>query len=298
MLRLFLTPGSAQWLGCALVLPLASCVRFASELDVLDSERSGLEAAMPAVPGKDWSCTPGTSSPPQAGSVGPGSHPASAEEEPAPAAEQVPLELALSAVDFVTAAPVEGLRVRACFRADVGCANPLSDERAPADDGRIQVSADPGFNGYLELLAEGMLPTLLFFSAPWSSALLAQLQRTPVRLLPRPTLQALGSTARIQLDPAGGVLGVYAYDCGGTAAPGVRLELDTGAVRYTFVNELPVVDQDVTSEQGLAGFVNVPPGVVVVSSFAEGQPEALSVESLLVRGGWLSSVSLLPAYSR
>jgi hypothetical protein len=279
-----LKPGRAPWLGFGLVLPLASCIRFASELDVSVSERSGLEAAPPALAGKDWSCAPGASSPQPLGSVAPG--------------EGSPLRLALSAVDFVTAAPVRGLRVRACFRADVECANPLSDQLAPADDGRIQVSADPGFNGYLELQAEGMLPTLLFFSAPWSSELLAQLQRTPVRLLPLPTLQALGNTARIQLDPAGGVLGVYAYDCGGSAAPGVRLELDVAAVPYTFVNELPVVDQDVTSEQGLAGFVNVPPGVVVVSSFAEGQPEALSVESLLVRGGWLSSMSLLPAYSR
>jgi hypothetical protein len=143
-----------------------------------------------------------------------------------------------------------------------------------------------------------MLPTLLFFSAPWSSQLLAQLERMPVRLLPLPSLQALGNTAHVQLDPSGGVVGVYTYDCAGTAAPGVRLELDPGAVPFAFVDELPVVDQDVTSEQGLAGFVNVPAGVVAVSSFAAGQPEVLSVESLLVRSGWLSSMSLLPGFSR
>jgi hypothetical protein len=78
----------------------------------------------------------------------------------------------------------------------------------------------------------------------------------------------------------------------------VRLQLDTGAIPYAFVDQLPVANQDVTSEQGLAGFVNVPPGVVVVSSFAQGQPQALNVESLLVRSGWLSSMSLLPGYPR
>ena len=278
MLRLLLRLGRPLWIGCGFVLPLASCIRFASELDRLDSERSALDALPPAAPGKDWSC--------------------SLAEEPAPAAAGSPLGLGVFAVDFVTAAPVEELRVRACFRADVDCANPISDQLTPRDDGRIEISLEPGFNGYLEIQAAGMLPTLLFFSAPWSPQLLAQLERTPVRLLPLPSLQALGKTARIALDPLGGVVGVYAYDCAGTAAPGVRLELDTSAVPYAFVDELPVADQDVTSEQGLAGFVNVPPGVVLVSSFAEGQPEALSVESLLVRSGWLSSMSLLPGSSR
>jgi hypothetical protein len=270
-------------------VPLASCVRFASELDVLESERSGLGSA-PAAAGRDWSCAAG-----EGAAATPGSGLASAADEPAPGS---PLSWRLSAVDFVTAAPVEALRVRACYRADVDCASPLGDPPEPDDEGRVQISADPGFNGYLEIEAPGMVPTLLFFSAPWSSQLLQQLERKPLPLLPLPSLQALGSTARLQLDPASGVLGLYAYDCAGSAAPGVRLELGTGAVPYAFVDDLPVVNQDVTSEQGLAGFVNVPPGVVVVSSFVDGQPEPMSVESLLVRSGWLSSMSLLPASAR
>ena len=286
MLRLLLRRGLAP-VAWGLVWPLASCVRFASELDVLDSERAGLDAPAAAA-GMDWSCAPGQRGSPVPGSPG-------TEELAAPGS---PLQLRVSAVDFVTAAPVEPLRVRACFRADVDCASPISDQVGPVEDGRSQVSADPGFNGYLEIEAEGMLPTLLFFSAAWSPQLLAQVERTPVRLLPLPSLQALGNTAHVQLDPAGGVLGIYAYDCAGRAAPGVRLELDAGAVPYAFVDELPVANQDVTGEQGLAGFVNVPPGVVVVSSFAQGQATAVSVESLLVRSGWLSSMSLLPGYSR
>jgi hypothetical protein len=266
-----------------LTFSLASCVRFASELDVLDRERGELD---PAPAGKDWSCAAGSRGAPLSDS------------SLAPAAEDVALEglqLALPVVDFVTAAPVEALRARACYRVDVDCASPISEAKG---DGHLQIGADAGFNGYLEIEAPGMVPTLLFFSEPWSSQLLAQLEGKPVRLLPLPSLRALGNTAHLELDPAGGVLGVYAYDCAGTAAPGVRLELDTDAVAYSFVDELPVINQDVTSEQGLAGFVNVPPGVVVVSTFAAGQPEALSVESFLVRGGWLSSMSLLPGSAR
>ena len=288
MLRSILRQGVAPWLGCGLALQLCSCIRFASELDTLDSERNGLDPAS----GQDWTCTLGARAPAPSSS---GSEPAAEASAPEPRAAR--LHVDLSVVDFVTAAPAQGLRVRACFRADVDCASPVSDE-LPGSDGRVQVSADPGFNGYLEIEALGMLPTLLFFAAPWSSQVLARLEQAPVRLLPVPSLQALADTAHLQLDPAGGVVGVSAYDCAGAVASGVQLQLDPSAVPYAFVDELPVVNQDVTSEQGLAGFVNVPPGVVVVRSFAEGQTEAVSVKSLLVRSGWLSSVSLLPGTSR
>jgi hypothetical protein len=277
VLRSVLRHGLVSWLGLGLSLPLASCVRFASELDSLDSEGGSLDPALqPAAPGKDWACAPGTR--------------AAATPEP------VPLGFFLSAVDFVSAAPVEQLRVRSCYRADVDCASPVADELVADADGRVQISAPAGFNGYLEIQGAGMLPTLLFFAAPWSPQLLAQLERTPVQLLPLASLEALANTARLQIDPASGVVGVSARDCAGAVAPGVRLELDTSAVPYAFVDELPVVNQEVTSEQGLAGFVNVPAGVVVVRSFAQGQPEPVGVESLLVRGGWLSSMSLLAGY--
>jgi hypothetical protein len=51
--------------------------------------------------------------------------------------------------------------------------------------------------------------------------------------------------------------------------------------------------QDVTSEQGLAGFVNVQPGIVVVTAFPEDGARAMSVDTFLVRSGWVTIQTLV-----
>jgi len=267
-------------LGC-LAATMLACTRFASEFDTLEAEAADETrvAALASGPG-DWSCVSDV--------------PALVGDSSAP----VPLTYAFSVADFVTGAVVSDVQVRACFRPDVGCDSPATPYLAPQSDGKVRVALYSGFNGYLEVTSEGMLPVLLFFAAEWSAELLAALEQTPLRLLPVPALLALGDSARVQLDPGGGVLGIYAFDCAGASAPGVRLEVDSRAVPYAFVNDLPVLNQDVTSEQGLAGFVNVSPGVVVLGGFPQGSSRPLTVETLLVRGGWLTSVSLLPGFLR
>jgi hypothetical protein len=266
--------------GCLATTTLG-CTKFASEFDSLEGE-GGDEtriAALEAAPG-DWSCI------------------SDAPSRVADSSAPVPLTYAFRATDFVTGAAVSDVQVRACFRPDVGCDSPATPYLAPESDGKVRVKLDSGFNGYLEVTSEGMLPVLLFFAAEWSSEFLAALEQAPLQLLPVPALQALGDSARVQLDPGGGVLGINTFDCAGSSASGVRLEVDSRAVPYAFVNDLPVLNQDVTSEQGLAGFVNVSPGVVVLRGFPQGSSSPLTVETLLVRGAWVTNVSLLPGFVR
>jgi hypothetical protein len=257
-----------------------ACTKFASEFDTLPGESEETRVSALETGRGDWSCVS------DAASLG------------GDASAAVPLTYAFSAADFVTGVVISDVQVRACFRPDVGCESPATAYLAPESDGKVRVKLYSGFNGYLEVTSEGMLPVLLFFAAEWSAEFLAALEQTPLQLLPVPALQALGDSARVQLDPGGGVLGVNAFDCAGSAASGVRLEVDSKAVPYAFVNDLPVLNQDVTSEQGLAGFVNVSPGVVVLRGFPQGTTSPLTVETLLVRGGWLTSVSLLPGFVR
>jgi hypothetical protein len=270
--------GPLSWLA----LTALSCTKFASEFDSLQGE-AGDETRVAALEagGGDWSGIAGAA-------------PSPADPSAAPA----PLTHAFSVEDFVTGAPISDVQVRACFRPDVGCDSPATGYLVPGSDGKVRVPLYAGFNGYLEVTSEGMLPVLLFFAAEWSAEFLAELGQIPMQLLPVPALLALGDSARVQLDPSAGVLGINAYDCAGSAASGVRLEADSRAVAYAFVNDLPVLNQDVTSEQGLAGFVNVSPGVVVLRAFPDSSPSPLTVETLLVRGGWLTNVSVLPGFVR
>ncbi len=281
----------------------SGCVKFASELDTVEpafsSEQTSLApgqassrdgapdgegslldpGAVLAPAGRDWSCASDQGAE------------AAADDTQAPLAYQLQLE------HFITGQPLDGALVRACFRADVNCDAPLSETLVDGSGGAPQVVAYEGFNGYLEITVAGMLPYLVFFG-PWSAPLLAALNDVPLRVLPEAALQALGSTANVPLDPAAGVVAVAALDCTGASAGGVRLELDRGAIPYAFVDDLPVINRDFTSAQGLAGFVNVQPGIVVVTGYREGASDPVGVESMLVRSGWVSSSFLLPAFSR
>lgn len=274
----------------ASALLCSSCVKFASELDTVaatpgaggvseQSAGSPLEPEGALALGRDWSCA-------LAGAV-----PIEVD------GSQAPLSYVFDLEHFVTGQPIDGARVRTCFRADVGCESPLSETVVNGSTSRAQVTAYEGFNGYLEITAAGMLPYLVFLG-PWSPALLAELESVALRVLPEAALQALGTTANVPLDPGAGVVAIAALDCAGASAGGVRLELDRSAIPYAFVNDLPVINRDSTSAQGLAGFVNVPPGIVVVTGYRDGVSEPVGVESMLVRPGWVSNTFLLPAFSR
>jgi hypothetical protein len=256
-----------------------SCTKFASELDQPEETQAVSAPVRQLAPvGGDWSCV-------DAAATG------------APE-ERLPLTYSFSVIDFVTDAPLADVRVRACFRPDVNCDSPLSEVLVPDAEGRVNVTAYAGFNGYLEITSAGMLPVLAFFAEPWSAAFLEQLEQLPVQLLPIASVQALGASARAQLDPASGMLALVTRDCQGVPAPGVRMQIDTPAIAYVFVDDLPVANQDLTSDQGFVGFVNVTPGVVVVRGFAADRAEPISVDSLLVRPGWSSTMNLLPSFAR
>jgi hypothetical protein len=255
------------------------CTKFASELDrPVEDDVSG-SALQP--PLRDWSCVP--------------------EMPPAvlTANTSRPLTYTLGVTNLVTSVPVANAQVRACFRADVGCSNPIGAPLVTRADGTVSITLFEGFNGFLEIVAEGLLPTIAFFPSAWSAELLPYMEQLPVLVLPAEALLGLATSARVQLDPTGGLVSMYTYDCMGPFAPGVRLEIDTAAaLPYAFVDALPVLGQDVTSESGIVGFVNVPPGIVVVTAFPDDGQQALSVDTMLVRTGWVTAGRLIPNFAR
>lgn len=206
-----------------------------------------------------------------------------------------PLTYAMAVVNLVGNAPLSGVQARACFRADVDCANPVT--QSFSGDGMVAVTVYEGFDGYLEITSPGLIPTLLFFPSAWSSELLLELEQLPVLLLPTAALTGLAESARVRLDPAGGIVSMSSYDCEGPGAAGVRFEIDTPGVPFAFVNDLPVAFRDVTADDGTVGFVNVPPGIVEISAFADDDTQA-SVDTLLVRTGWVTSGRVVPSFGR
>lgn len=268
---------SSRVLSVLTVLVLSNaCTKFASEDDTPGDTSSQL--LVEGAPGTDWSCVTDAPAP------------------PVTIDDTRSLTYGLSVVNFVGDMPLPGVQVRTCYRADVACASPAVGPLLTDDNGSVSISLFEGFNGYLELTSERFLPTLVFFPDAWSLELLGQLEQVPIALLAPEALVAFGASARVPLDVTAGIVTMNTFDCGGPFAPGVRLELDSEGIAYAFVDDLPVPNQNVTSAQGNAGFVNVPPGIVVVTALAG--DEQVGLESMFVRSGWVSSGTIIPSFAR
>lgn len=273
-----MSPSSYRRSSFVLLAALLStgCTKFASELDTpAPSAESAPDPLLPA--DTSWSCLTTQTA-----------------DEPTVNRER-PLTYGMAVVNLVGNAPLSGVQARACFRADVDCTNPVT--QSFSGDGMVAVTVYEGFDGYLEITSPGMIPTLLFFPSAWSSELLLELEQLPVLLLPASALTGLAESARVRLDPTGGIVSMSSYDCEGPGAAGVRFAIDTPGVPFAFVNNLPVAFRDVTADDGTVGFVNVPPGIVEISAFADDDTQA-SVDTVLVRTGWVTSGRVVPSFGR
>ena len=208
-----------------------------------------------------------------------------------------PLSYAFSARNYVSGQLPQNLRGRACYKADVACNQPATEHFAPDADGVITLPLTEGFNGYIEITSDDMVPTLLLFPAPLTPDLATSLSALPVSLLPFEALLAFGDAANIELSPTSGVVSINTFDCLGPAAPDIRLELNSPAVPFTFVDGLPIAFLDTTTDDGSGGFANVLPGLVVVRGFRKGTMDLIGLETVLVRSQWVTVGSLMPQFA-
>jgi hypothetical protein len=253
----------------------AGCSSFASEWDLSEDARSELrpDAA-------DWSCVSDDARP-----------------TPIVSADPRPLIFPLRALDYVTGEIPVDLQVLACHRGDVQCTSPVGPAIGPAENGVVEVEVALGFNGYLEVRAAGMVPMLYFFPDALSPELVEQIQEVPLGLLSLDSLGAFGASSQSGLDLALGVVSMNAFDCQGPNAKGVRLESNAEGLPFAFVDGLPVPFLNTTSEEGSAGFANVPPGLVVIKGYNE-ESELVGLETVLVRSQWVTVGSLMPQFAQ
>lgn len=257
------------------LLAASGCTEFASELDMSAAD-PGTQTLQLA---GDWSCVSD-----QAGN-------------PVMNPNGASLDYSIETRDFITGNTPPNLRIRACFRPDVACMQPATDWIGPDERGMVTLPLSEGFSGYLEITADGAVPTLFVFPAPLTSELAAALMQAPMALLPFEALLAFGAASQLELDPSNGVVSMNTFDCASAPAPGVRLELNVAAVPFAFVDGLPIALRDTTTDDASAGFANVQPGLVVVRGFRGDTTESVALETVLVRASWVTVSSLMPQYA-
>jgi hypothetical protein len=267
--------------GASVVLAALACTPFEPGTDELPdpnerdgfSESSSTAALTPAQAGGDWSC------------LGPVTAPV-----PAPAEGAERIIYSVQILDFFTGLPQPGMQARACGLGDVECTRPVTAPTASDADGWLDVTLYAGFTGFLELTGP-VAPSMFYILDPLTKD---ALPTYPYLTINTAGLEALGRALGIALDLSQGLMSFRTFDCQGRLAPGVKLTKVGAGVAWYFIGGLPSITEQRTGSDGLGGFLNIPPGLAQIDLLAPDGASITGPRSLLVRGGWFSSVFVTP----
>lgn len=197
--------------------------------------------------------------------------------------------LTLAIHDVATGMPPAAVSARACRLLDVQCESPVAAGTASASEVALHLSLAQDFRGFVEITSTGSVPTLFFLNRP--------LQRDRFEALSTITitsLQALAASAGVALREDRGHLLLRVFDCDGAAASGVAVSSGARGEPFTFRHGFPATGSSVTTAEGLAGFVNVPPGLTVARGRELETGRSMGEASVVVRPGWLTYGDIAP----
>jgi hypothetical protein len=253
----------------------AACTEYEPASDTLEETTDGmLNAGDTPTSLNDWTCLPDTVSAPSM--------------VPVNTANAQAATYVLPLIDFVSGMPPSGATGRACARVDPGCSMPLTETVTITQQGALVLPLFQGFDGFIEVEADGMVPALFFLNAP----LAGNTQSFPAFLVPLNSALALSQSIGVPLDERFGLIGFWALDCDGLPAGGVVMSNDAGGLIYNFVDGLPAFQP--STVDGIGGFLNVPPGRVLLRGVLSQGGQTIGVQSLVVREGWISVSNLQP----
>jgi hypothetical protein len=255
--------------GLCVGLFLLGCTEFEPGTDELEASTERLDQLPPGV-GSDWSCL---------GSVPPGTN----ETELG-----APITYTVRLLDLGTRSPVPNMRIRVCGLTDVDCVMPVADV-AVDPDGWVDIPLTENFSGYLELLSPSTVPSAFYLGEG-----LHTMTEYPFLVVTEPSLQGLVAATGVGFIPTAGTISVRTLDCQSNTAPNIAVTNTTGGVTYYFANGLPDPTPRATDGDGIAGFINVPPGLTTLQArLADGT--VIDSRSFIVRPNWIMTAFMRPA---
>jgi hypothetical protein len=266
----------AATLGLFVAATALACTEFEPGSDTLGFT-GDIDSLEPAPPGKDWRCLDETVVTPSA---------------PIFAGVARPVIYSLQMVDLSSGAIYRSIQVRACSLTDVSCSNPLTDMLTVNEQGRVDVPLFENFTGYLEITSDELVPQLFYLTQPLQPQTAPEF---PLAMVAVTNLVPLVQLLGVDLQPNMGLIALRIFDCKADTAAGVSLSTEQrGAVPWYFVGGLPSSSQTETGPEGLAGFMNVAPGLAVFEATNDEGALLGGLQSVVVRPGWMSSMYLRP----
>ena len=187
-------------------------------------------------------------------------------------------------VSFAGAVPdnAKPFQILACKRLDSDCQSRVSDPVMANNGETIRLDVPTGFEGFLQVTNPDSASSMVFLgqkaqqdTAFWDLT------------IPTPTdIKLLGRGAGTMVDPTLGSLVMIARDCDRNRLSGVVASNSTGGTGYYFAAMVPDRTLMATTEEGAAGFINVPIGSSVMGGVYNGRP--LSPTSVESRAGWFN----------
>jgi hypothetical protein len=194
-------------------------------------------------------------------------------------------------VDLSTGQIYPDASVRACGVADINCESPVTDTMSVDAEGWVDVPLFRNFTGYLEVRSEDAVPVLFYLSEPIQQSTVEY----PLAIVSLASLGPLVQLLGVPFEADSGVLAVRVFDCQGNPADGVSLSTESDGVTWYFVDGLPTRMGSGTGADGLAGIVNVDPGLAVVELAAQNGVSIGGAQSVVIRPGWMSAIFVRPA---
>lgn len=184
-----------------------------------------------------------------------------------------------------------GLQMRVCNTAEVDCANPVVDWQALPASGLFTALVPWGFNGFLEVEAEGFMPHITIIDTP----VYRDLQLYSQTLLPLAVYQGLGEVLNTPIDSGRSLLTATVTDCNGNLAKDVRVEmnLEDSGISYVTSQGVPTLNENVSQRDGAVGYGNVPAGLARLSAYAP-DGRLFDQQGVLLRAGTQTVAYLRP----
>jgi hypothetical protein len=201
-----------------------------------------------------------------------------------------PVGVDFSLIDAITQKPMVGVNASLCGKLDLECAAPGATTQSDST-GTVHFDIAPLFDGYVQLLADGYDPTMVFLpptAEPLSLGVVPLASVTAVTLLG-------GQLGKSVMPDKGRVL-LTTTGCDKQPAAGVMIQgqnMGADATGFYAVGGLPSFSGTSTDSSGFAGFFNVAPGSITLEAQLEdGTP--VGRVGMIVRAGYESIRRIQP----
>lgn len=211
--------------------------------------------------------------------------------DPSASVDKGPFVVTLTVVDVVGQLPMAGVTATMMRKIDVGGSSPIGAPAVSDASGRIQLTVEGGYDGYLTLTHPDIVPSLYFFNPPVAKSG----EVTPIRLTTATTVSALFQNVGRSFDPTRGVVILTAEDCKANSLSDISFDV-TGldnVTNFYSVDGLPTVTTSATDSSGYGGLLNVPVGTTAIRA-DHASLGTIGQLSLFVRAGTLSYSRMVP----